>query len=96
MLEIGILIALLLIGLYSVRKWLLALLTPKNIPGIPAYPDPYPIIGDIPRIAASVKQHDRFTAFFDQITLDLGPVAQVRFPGKWYVCLSLLIVELIG
>lgn len=72
--------AILVIGsiVYTSRAWLLSLITPKGIPGIPTYPDAAPLMGDLPRLIASMEKHNKFSMFFDQVGKDLGPVAQVR------------------
>jgi hypothetical protein len=67
--------------LFIARSWFSSLITPKGIPGIPAYPDPTPVLGDIPRIAASLKAQQSNTAFFQQVGRDLGPIVQVRLTG---------------
>ena len=66
---------------YLLRSWLLYLITPQGIPGIPKYPDSTPLLDDIPKIAASVKEHDTTCALFDKIGHELGVVAQVRLAG---------------
>jgi hypothetical protein len=72
--------AILLIGsvIYTFRGWIISLLTPKGVRGIPAYPDSLPVMGDLPRLGAVIKEHNSFSVFFDQIGKDLGPIAQVR------------------
>ena len=64
--------------IYASRSWILSLLTPRGVAGIPAYPDPAPLLGDLPRLAASMKANNKFSIFFDGIGKDLGPIAQVR------------------
>lgn len=70
----------LLIGtaVYASRSWLLSLITPKGIPGVPAFPYSTPILGDIPKLAAKMKEYEKFSSFFDEVGRQLGPVAQVR------------------
>lgn len=68
-------------GLYLLRRRLLELITPRGFPGIPAYPYSTPFLGDIPRIAASLKKYNKNSAFFDQVGKDLGRIAQVRIAG---------------
>lgn len=63
---------------YLLQKWLLKLLTPTGIPSIPAYPGAFPLVGDIPLLAAHVKKHNKFSTLFDQMGRDLGPVGQLR------------------
>lgn len=63
---------------YLFRSWILRQLVPTGIPGIPAYPDAYPFLGDIPRLASAIKATGCFSKFFDQVGHDLGPIAQLR------------------
>lgn len=57
---------------------LLRLLTPRAIPGIPAWPNPSPILGDIPRIAKCFKETGGFSRFMDQCAMELGVISQIR------------------
>lgn len=63
---------------YASRRWILQALVPRGIPGIPAYSDSRPIVGDLPKIIKAIKEHDSFRMFFDAVGQDLGPIAQVR------------------
>ena len=72
------LVLLLSTAIWTSQKWLLRLITPKGIPGIPGYSDCTPIFGDIPKLSASVKKHEGIATFMDQVGRDLGPVAQLR------------------
>jgi hypothetical protein len=69
-----------ILALYLLQRWL-KFLTPKGIPGMPAYPDPYPILGDVPRMAAHIKKHRKFSHLFDQMGRDLGPISQLKLPS---------------
>lgn len=74
---------------YLFRRCILALITPGGIPGLPSYPDPIPIFGDLPRVVKSVKANHSFRIFFDGVGKDLGPIAQVKLgPGTTFVILS--------
>ena len=66
------------LALYLLRQPIKRWLTPKGIPGIPAYPDPRPIFGDAWRLAKYVREDKSISKFFDGLPRDLGPVAQVR------------------
>jgi hypothetical protein len=57
---------------------ILRVLTPKGIPGIPAYPDPKPIWGDIPRMKQAIETHGGFSPCFDDMAKDLGVISQLR------------------
>lgn len=73
------------ISLYLSRHYVLALLTPRGLPGIPSYPDPKPIAGDLMRLIRTIKQTRSFRPFFDGVASDLGPIGQVRLgPGQMY------------
>jgi hypothetical protein len=63
---------------YLFRSRIQSLLTPKGLPGLPAFADASPILGDIPRIAASLKESNDSSSFFARMGKDLGPIAQVR------------------
>lgn len=68
---------------YLYRHRLLQYLVPEGIPGIPAYTDSVPILGDLPKVIRSIKANHSFRVFFDGVGKDLGPIAQVRLgPGK--------------
>lgn len=69
---------LLLPVLYVLRKPLLRLITPQGIKGIPAYPGSKPIWGDIEMMGKTIEASNSFSAFFDRVSQDLGPIAQVR------------------
>ncbi|ORY21756.1 cytochrome P450 [Naematelia encephala] len=75
---VAVYLAFAVVILWFGRRWILSLLTPRSIPGIPAYPDPVPVLGDIPRLAASMKATNGFIGFMDKVAKDLGPIAQVR------------------
>lgn len=78
-LPIHLLVLALLIPLaFLFRKPILCLLTPKGIPGVPAYSDAVPIWGDLPRLSKHMKQSGSFSEFFDDVARDLGPIAQIR------------------
>lgn len=64
--------------LYLGGRYLLILITPFGLPGIPCYPDPVPVLGDLPRLIRSIKANHGFRVFFDGVARDLGPIAQVR------------------
>ncbi len=64
--------------IYLFRQQILNFFIPRSIPGIPAYPDPQPFLGDISRIAKSIKATKSFSNFFDKCAKDLGPLCQVR------------------
>jgi hypothetical protein len=59
-------------------KPILRLLTPQGIPGIPAYSDSSPILGDLGRVGREVEKRNGFAPFIDQVAQDLGPIAQLR------------------
>lgn len=56
------------------RKWL----TPRGIPGIPAYSDPQLFWGDIHRLKTSIEQYGGFSRCFDATAKDLGVISQLR------------------
>ncbi|KAL7419102.1 hypothetical protein Q5752_005938 [Cryptotrichosporon argae] len=69
---------LLLVLLYLARRPLLALITPRGVPGIPAYPDPLPVLGDVVRFGKLTKALGTAGAAFDAFADDLGPLYQLR------------------
>jgi hypothetical protein len=71
--------ALIPVLLFLLYKPLLRLLTPHGISGIPAYPDPAPLLGDLRRLTRVMEKENSFGAFIAQVARDLGPLAQVRF-----------------
>jgi hypothetical protein len=71
-------LALLLPLAYILRKPLLRLVTPRGIPDVPAFPNPSPLLGDLPMITKVIKETGSFSAFFDKAARELGPIAQVR------------------
>lgn len=78
-LPLPLLVLALLISLaFLLRKPILRLLTPKGIPGIPAYSDAVPIWGDLPRLSKYTKESGSFSEVFDDAARDLGPIAQIR------------------
>jgi hypothetical protein len=68
--------------LYLLHKPILKLFTPQGIPGIPAYPNPSPILGDLWRMGQEIKKLNGFGPFLDQVSRDLGPIVQVRLSFK--------------
>jgi hypothetical protein len=77
--------------LYVLWKPFLRFLTPATIPGIPAYPDPQPILGDLARVGERVKETGSFTKFIDGVVRDLGVISQLRMgPLGQYVWFSLV------
>jgi hypothetical protein len=67
-------------------RYLPGILTPRGLPGIPSYPDPLPVLGDLLRVMRSGKLHFGLRVFFDTVGQDLGPIAQIRIgPLKRYV-----------
>jgi hypothetical protein len=73
-----VIFSLLPVLLYILYKPILRLLTPQGIPGIPAYPDSKPFLGDIKRFAKGIKEYGGPGAVFDKTAKDLGPIAQIR------------------
>lgn len=71
-------LALLLPLAYILRKPLLRLITPRGIPDVPAFPNPSPLLGDLPAFTKVLKETGSFSAFFDKTARELGPIAQVR------------------
>lgn len=65
-------------ALYLFRHAILRFLTPRGLPGIPAYPDPKPFWGDLPRFQASMKENGGFSKCFDEMATDLGVISQIR------------------
>lgn len=59
-------------------RYLPAILTPRGLPGIPAYSDPLPILGDLMRLVRSGKLNSGLRVFFNTVGQDLGPIAQLR------------------
>jgi hypothetical protein len=64
--------------LFLLYKPILQSLTPQGVPGIPAYPNPTPILGDLGRVVQAVKKFNCFGPLVDQLAQDLGPIAQLR------------------
>ena len=62
----------------------LRLLTPPRIPGIPAYPDAMPLLGDMLRLGKWLE-HSTLGSFFNQCSKDLGVISQIRlgWTSKW-------------
>ena len=65
---------------YVLRGPLLRLITPKGLRGMPAYPDPQPILGDVWRLKECIEKYNSFSRYFDQQVRDLGPISQIRMP----------------
>lgn len=64
--------------LFLYRHALLRLLTPRGIPGVPAYPNPKPLWGDLQFFQASMQEHGGFSKCFDDMATDLGVISQLR------------------
>ena len=66
------------ISLFLLRRPLLRIITPRDLPGIPAYPDPSPMLGDIPRMRKMMKSSGGFGDLADACARELGAIAQLR------------------
>lgn len=55
----------------------LRLITPQGVAGIPCLPSPSPLIGDLPWIAAKLKENPS-VRLMDELAKELGPICQIR------------------
>jgi cytochrome P450 len=79
--------------LFLYRDALLRFLTPRGIPGVPSYPDPKPLSGDLHYFRESMRTQGGFSKCFDNMARDLGPLSQIRLGFfKTYPPLSLFLV----
>jgi hypothetical protein len=73
-----ILAALLPLAIYFLYRPIVKLLTPQGVPGVPAFPNPKVLLGDMGVLAEVAKIEKGFGPVMDKVSRELGPIGQIR------------------